>query len=753
MDETERYPFLDFINEDKSRYPTAASAGYHDPYNLFLIGDSGGFLMNIIPGAKFVNTHLLYEVADFYRKHKVFTNLKVDSVAHRQFRKREEYRREHGFTAPILMMPDGTIQDVHITGSHYNFLNYVRINQLDESSIITGNTNTAKKIVDFPKFLDSQFWTYHVMDFLKRNGMHFLICKTRRGGFSYMMASDSSNELNGNPNKVVIHVANNNRYLVATGGLSDFAINNLNFYEQSTPFVRGLVSLKADDFKLGYKIPSGAEADDSWKSSLLSVSAMNNSDCAIGKDATLVKVEEVSTMEDFDAFMNVTEPAMRTGAFTTGCLHAWGTATSGNMMTFEQNFYNPRAFNFMPFENVWEENGRGEICGFFKPYCWGLQGLYQGKNGVDKDGNSDIEVSLKIAELERIAKKESAKNFAEYINYLGQYANRPSESFSNATENMFSSEELSAHEVRLKTDVTNRFHIDGMVISQGEGKNRKVTFKPNSRILADGGKVYDYIVGVPRRSNEDPHGCVRQWFAPEYEEYTNENGQTFKRIPDKTYSISYDPVGVDKEKKEITNKHSHNSITVWMNPSIRNGFKQKIVAKYYGRPDKLEDADRICLYLAILYNCEGTTTVEVNRGETVSNFRKWGGTKFLAFEPVHLWDVTLKGTYSTSYGYVISGPKLLEGLRLVREMIYEKIGVDALGNPIYNFHQLDYQTILELKKWNSTGNFDRVSELILRAIEWKAMNVSAMEELAKHNHNNGEQERDNKSFLTRDWYA
>ena len=85
------YPFLDFINEDKNRYKTATEAGYYDPYNLFLIGDSGGFLMNINPKVKFINTELFYEVADYYRKYKKFTNYKMDSIPHRQFRKREQY--------------------------------------------------------------------------------------------------------------------------------------------------------------------------------------------------------------------------------------------------------------------------------------------------------------------------------------------------------------------------------------------------------------------------------------------------------------------------------------------------------------------------------------------------------------------------------------------------------------------------------------------------------------------------------------
>ena len=52
------YPFLQYLSEDKSHYKTATEAGYNDPDNLFLIGDSGGFLLNIQPRDKFVNTHL-----------------------------------------------------------------------------------------------------------------------------------------------------------------------------------------------------------------------------------------------------------------------------------------------------------------------------------------------------------------------------------------------------------------------------------------------------------------------------------------------------------------------------------------------------------------------------------------------------------------------------------------------------------------------------------------------------------------------
>ena len=746
---TTGYPFLDYILEDKSRYKKASEAGYVDPYDLFLIGDSGGFLMNINPQIKFVNTHLLTEMADYYRENNEYTSFKPNSIAHTKLRKREQYRRKHGFDAPCLLYPDGTIHNCHITGSHYNFLNYTRMERLDESSIIQGNKNVATKHFDFPKFIDAQYWTFHVMEFVKNNGFHLIIDKTRRGGFSYIMASDSANTVNCNSRKVVIHVAADSKYLTDRGGLTDFAISDIRFYEEKSPFVRGILSTTKEDFRLGYKLRNGVEADNSWKSALLSVSAHNNPDCAIGKDAVVVKVEELSTMENFDDFMNVTEPAMRTGSFVTGTLMAWGTATSGNMQVFEQNFYNPLAFHFMPFENVWDRDARSEVCGFFKPYCWGLEGLYQGVPGMDKDGNSNLSVGLQIAKQERLDKKSSSKSYADYINYLGQYALMPSESFSSASENIFSSsEELTAWEDRLRIDSDLRFFTDGM-FDESKGK---LEFVSNARLASEGKTVYDWIQGVPRRGNEDPHGCVRIWFFPEYIEKITPAGKV-KEIPEGLYSITYDPVGVDKEKNEITNKHSHNSISVWMNPHAINGFKSKKVAAYYGRPDRLEEADMICYQLARFYNCKGTTNVEINRGETVSNFKKWGATSYLAFEPVFVWDASIQEAYSKTYGYSIGdNAKKLNAIRLLKEYLYEEIGKDEEGNPVRNFHLIyDYQAILELKKWNSKGNFDRVSEMLLRGIEWKAAELKGLHDLENRQPLTAENIEEN-DILNRDWF-
>lgn len=747
-----KYPFLEYIEEpDKEKkYKKASDCGWYDPHNNFLIGDSGGFLLNIRPG-KFVNTELFNEAARTYQATGKYTQFKVDSIPHRQFRRRECDRRRNGFSAPCWQNPDGSIEDVWITGGHYNFLNYTRMERTDESSVIvTEHGATAKKIYSFPSFIDAQFWTWQIIEFCRRNGLHLIIDKTRRGGFSYIMAADSSNEVNLSKHKVVIHVAADNKYLIKQGGLSDFAVNNLKFFEEKTPFKRGIFSPTTDSFKLGYRMKNGVEADDSWSSSLLSVSANNNPDCAIGKDAVTIKVEELSTMQNFDEFMNVTEPTMTVGTRTTGTLMAWGTATAANMQIFEQNFYNPRAFGFMAFENVFDNDARNEVCGFFKSYAWGLEGEIDGVKGFDENGNSNLRIGLKLAARERTEKKKTAKTFAEYLNYLGQRALFPAESFSSASENIFSSEALNKFEDKLRVDNSYKFYTDGELFEDG---TKKIYFKSNARIRIENPdmKTYDYIQGVPRRGNEDPHGCIRVWFAPEYEEiYIND--RLVRSIFPGTYVAVYDPVGIDKDKKEITDRHSHNSIFVIEMPRERNGFKPKLCAAYYGRTERLEEADEKFYRLCKWYNCIGTGLVEINRGETVSNFRKWKATKYLGYEPLYVWDSAVKEKVSTSYGYNIgSGLKKLDGLRLLKEFLYEVIGKNEFGEDIYVFERfLDYQTILELKKFNAEGNFDRISSLILFGIYWKSIDIKGKRELASRK--KVTEDNDKTNIFNRQWF-
>ena len=130
--------------------------------------------MNINLWIKFVNTNLFAEMEGYYRDNGNYTSFKVNSIAYTKLHKREQYRRKYGFTAPYLLYPNRIIHDCDIKVSHYNFLNYTRMERLDESSIIKGNKNVALKHFVFPAFVDVQNWAFHVMEFARNKGFHLL---------------------------------------------------------------------------------------------------------------------------------------------------------------------------------------------------------------------------------------------------------------------------------------------------------------------------------------------------------------------------------------------------------------------------------------------------------------------------------------------------------------------------------------------------------------------------------------------------
>ena len=208
--ELREYPFWNYINEDKSHYPHAKDNGYHDPTDSFLIGESGGFLLNINPKYRFVNTHLLTPAANEFEKNGgKYTLFNEDSIPHINFRKQETIRRMVGYKAPCKLNTEtGEVEDLYITGEHYNFINYGRILKLDTKTLrIEKGKVTGKKILGFPRFIDCQWWYFIIKQFCKDNGFFLINDKTRRGGFSYMEAIGSANYINLVPNRSVIHAA------------------------------------------------------------------------------------------------------------------------------------------------------------------------------------------------------------------------------------------------------------------------------------------------------------------------------------------------------------------------------------------------------------------------------------------------------------------------------------------------------------------------------------------------------------------
>lgn len=711
--------FYNYIISDKSIYKTAGSEGYVDPHNDFLIGDSKGFLMNI--DFTFVDVHLLRPAYNHYRQHGCYTFEEVDSPSHLKFRLQEEHRRKYGYDAPCKKLKDGTVVNLHITGDHYNFINYGRMVKL---AAVGANAKTGDKREGFPEFIDAQYWWFKIKQFSTDNGFNEIVCKTRRGGFSYSEAIDTANELNLNPKMTVILAASDKKYLTQGNAIAPMLLNQLQFYDEHTPFMRGLIKRDLENIKLGFKAPDGS--DTGYCSRAVVVSAADP-DAAVGKDGKKIKCEELGTFDNFDDFMTQSNPTLRTGSYVTGKLTGFGTINSNNTSreAFSANFFNPARWSFMPFENVWDANKRHTVCGYYKPFWWGLEGTWNGQSVMDKDGNTDYHLAIKLVEEEQKATWENFDTLKEFADYIGQYGNRPNDSFGASFNNIFVSEGLINHinEVEKTKDYIATWR-DGKYenILDDRGKIKEVKFITNEQLYQEGRKldVHEYITAVKPNPKADNHGCVREYQPP------LKNHE--KLIPKGLYRIWVDPYGVDKkDNKDITDDNSFGAIGVYMNVTNLHGEKgDKLVAMFVGRTPKQTDFDKIVLQLSVRYNAQVFT--ENDRGQVVQDFRLWGETRRLVGEPSLAWDTTLKGSDGREYGISMgqgANNRRLMGITYHKEWLYTRRGTFADGRPIYNYHTINDIGILnEYKQFNANGNFDRISMLIVGAYDVKELNYS-----------------------------
>lgn len=724
--ETGRSPFIDYILEDKESYKPLSSSicrftgkPWIDRDNDFLIGESGGVLMKI--DFVFVGTEIFSRVADFYEKHGCYCLEPDDSPNAIKFWQREMDRRVKGVQAYCkLYIKDipaylaaksdaerkALLHKVRITGDHYNYLNYGRIErapnekerkQLDKEGRFKVNT-----VEGFPRFWDGDYWNFKIDELIANNSCNLCKAKARRKGFSYKRGSQAANTINANKNVTVTLAADQMDYLTEKGATSYMVKVNLDWYEDKTYWRRGYLSENFDKgIELGYKKSKEGQKAFGFRSKLLSVAIGKNESAAVGKKAIETDFEEAGKCPNLQKALDVMMSNSESGAMRIGTIRVYGTGgTKGaNWEAFSNCFYNPGKNDMLPMENIWDANSRHAVCGFFFPQIWDYEPFIE-------DGNSLLFASWKDDyDKKRGAEKE--KDAGEYNIYVGQRANSPNEAFTNTQENIFHSPELTNHINAIKYDKSNHFYEDGWYILD-DGRVRFVTkHECIERAIFGSDRFHEYITDVPHNSKTDVHGCIREFYSP---------------IPNdgSLYFISYDPYRVDKNKEEVSTKNSLASFQVWMRTNSKTPYMGKrLVASYCGRLDTMEAVDKLVLYACLRWNCK--VLYEAGTGELVTNFKKWGYRDKLLKDPSSYINRSVDGPRITGYGIVIGdGDIKLEGMRMVRDFLYEIVGKTSDDTPIYRFNQIyDISFLLELDRFIFGRNADRLSSAIVAMFEFR----------------------------------
>lgn len=437
---------------------------------------------------------------------------------------------------------------------------------------------------------------------------------------------------------------------------------------------------------------------------------------SIGKDEYYgfeVDGDSLCLLEDFTIFHNcpnlqkaldVTLSNTESGAISVGTIRIYGTGgTKGaNWAAFSKAFYNPKMNKMLCMENVWDINKRHEVCGFFFPQVWDCEPYVE-------RGNSIIFTAYAWDKQDK--ENHFHNNDSEtHIIYKAQRANTPAEAFINTTENMFASPELNLHVSDLINDNATRFFQDGWIVVNDLGNSNRAEFIPKAecikRDIFGKSKFHEFVNQVPHGSRDDTHGCVRMYYRPFLV-----NGE----VPKDLYFTVVDAYKVDKAQKDVTDKHSLYSAQVWMRSNTITPYPNQklLVCEYIGRLDTMEQNDIVTMGMCLMYNAE--CCPEAGTGETVSNFIKYKLRRYLMLDPTNANTRKLTNPNNNDYGIVIGdGDKKYNGLRMLKEFIYEPLSYTADGKPIRRLKSISsVRLLLECQRFTAEGNFDHISAAIV----------------------------------------
>lgn len=722
-------PFIDYLCEDKSKYPKASEGisyitnkPLYDPDNDFLIGNSGGILMNI--DFIVINIERLSKAADTFDEYGTYCDYDPSTPAYESFWQRETSRRKKGvFIKAKLYYKDipkffdanttdeereSLLQPLRITGAHYTYLNYGRIertpNDKERARLKREGAEHVETVMGFPRYWDGDYWNFKIDEFIANNKFHLTKAKARRKGFSYKRGSQAANTINLFPNVTVTLAADQLAYLTDKGATTFMAKKCLDHFEEHTFWKRGYISEAIDDILMGYRVSTKGLKNFGWLSNLYSVAIGKNESAAVGKKAIEIDFEEAGKCPNLQKALDVTLSNTESGAISVGTIRIYGTGgTKGaNWAAFSKAFYNPKMNKMLCMENVWDINKRHEVCGFFFPQVWDCEPYVE-------RGNSIIFTAYAWDKQDK--ENHFHNNDSEtHIIYKAQRANTPAEAFINTTENMFASPELNLHVSDLINDNATRFFQDGWIVVNDLGNSNKAEFIPKAecikRDIFGKGRFHEFVNQVPHGSRDDTHGCVRMYYRPFLV-----NGE----VPKDLYFVSVDAYKVDKAQKDVTDKHSLYSAQVWMRSNTITPYPNQklLVCEYIGRLDTMEQNDIVTMGMCLMYNAE--CCPEAGTGETVSNFIKYKLRRYLMLDPTNANTRKLTNPNNNDYGIVIGdGDKKYNGLRMLKEFIYEPLSYTADGKPIRRLKSISsIRLLLECQRFTAEGNFDHISAAIV----------------------------------------
>lgn len=395
-----------------------------------------------------------------------------------------------------------------------------------------------------------------------------------------------------------------------------------------------------------------------------------------------IYIEEVGLVDNLDRVHSINADSLKVSGKKVGMQVCIGTGGSvDKIKDCKKLFNNPRAYNFFPIPNYWE-NPEKEIGLFIPVY-------YKYDEYRDENGNTDIEAAN--SKVERVREVEKKKTMEAYNIEVMNNPKVPSEIFSAKTGSLLPNQEASRRLAYLETnDVFKKLAIVGE-LEYHESSPYGVRF--NKDLTGDIKPIIEY--GVDFDKIDKKGGFVMYESPPEY-------------IPEGLYKVILDPVTQDKGS-------SLNSVLVYKGFSHGDGSSlyDTIVAEWLGRFDVVEQNWEMAIKIARFFNAK--IFAETNAPGFFHYCRQKGYLHLLEESATQIEKEILKYIIQKGerFGFRMnSSMKFQMTLQLASWLMTEREPENgAVGFTRTLDHIYSPMVLSEIANYNDEGNFDHISSL------------------------------------------
>ena len=485
------------------------------------------------------------EMANIYNSNKKYTNFPEGTKPWHDLWNREVERMNNGYT----------VGKYRITGDNYYYLNYYRMEVVDENAI-----SGAGRYYSFPKFLSKQYEWFHYLEMAEILRLNAVALKGRGVGWSEMTAATSVRPYTTKPAYRVVLTAFDDTKLTSLKRKCWYQLDWLN-----TNTNGGLRHVRQkinnDDTKRASKI-SRDGTESGWMSEIHTIVADKPGKIRGDRTDRLI-YEEAGSNPILSASWIQGDSLVELGGQHFGTKIGLGTGGDDmNLGGLADAFKNPRSFKVLPFKNYDTYDGKPELTAFFLPsHKFALVSKYLDSRGV----TNHIEFKKYYEEYRKSLTGQ------KYLDECAEHCFVPEEALAKTGANVFDSELISQQMVNIK------------IHNMGE-KIRPMAL--------------EWDKDAPQYSKVNAYDSANSKLLVVEEPLRDPNGNVWKNL----YVAGIDSIDMGTDNSAEDNDVSDFCIVI--KRRVFGDKEPKYVAIYKDRPRDIRIAYMIALKLLTWYNCQ-----------------------------------------------------------------------------------------------------------------------------------------------------